>query len=122
MTKKIFAAALAASLALTAATVSPASALDRGETTRLILGVGTLFALGHALNQHNKGRTNVTRNTPPQRYEPPRYHNPPQRYNPPHRHNPPHQRNNVVRVPAHCIHGRGGNRWVDWQCARRAGY
>ena len=67
MTKKIFAAALAASLALTAATVSPASALDRGETTRLILGVGTLFALGHALNQHNKGRTTVTRNTPPQR-------------------------------------------------------
>ncbi|WP_425053266.1 hypothetical protein [Psychromarinibacter sp. S121] len=116
MTKKIIATALAASLALTAATVSPASALDRGETTRLILGVGTLFALGHLIGEGTKNRSTVTRNTPPQRYTPPRYNNPPQR------HNPPHQRNNVVRVPSHCIHGRGGNRWVDWQCANRAGY
>lgn len=113
MTKTLLASALAACLALTAVTATPAAAMDRGERNRLILGLGTLFALGAIASQNNKRHVNRNNNNPTY-YEPPRRHEPPRHYEPRNR--------NVVKVPAYCIHGRGQNRWVDWQCARQAGY
>lgn len=105
MTKKFLAAILAASLAMTAVSTAPARALDRDHTAKLIIGVGTLFALAHAFGQNKRSTTrHVNRN-----------------YN--HNYQPrPRHPSNAIVVPSHCVHGHGHNRWVDWNCARRSGY
>ncbi len=97
MTKRIVATLAAAAMALTAFTAAPAKALDTGEFGRLILGTGAVLLLGAALNEQRHRNRAV---------QPHRVHRP----------------SRVVRVPAWCVHGHGRNQWVDWGCARRAGY
>ncbi len=101
MTRKLIATVLAASLALTAFSTAPARALDSGETARLILGVGTLFALGHVIGKNTRKPSRHVNRT----------------YTPRPRHN-----SNAIVVPSYCVHGHGHNRWVDWNCVNRSGY
>lgn len=100
MTKRFIATVAAAAMALTAVSSAPAKALDSGELGRLIFGTGAVILLGTAISNHNKRK-----NTTVYRH-----------------HNKPVYRNNVVTVPSYCVHGHGRNRWIDWNCARRAGY
>jgi len=110
MTKRFIATVAAAAIAFTAVASAPAKALDSGELGRLILGTGAVVLLGTAISNHNKNRNNtvVYRN----------HNKPVYKYN----NAPVYNNRNVVQVPAYCIHGHGPNRWVDWNCARRAGY
>lgn len=100
MTKRLIATIAAAAIGLTAVSAAPAKALDSRDIGRILLGTGAVIVLGNALSKHNKRR-----NTKVYRH-----------------HTRPVHRNNFVRVPGYCIHGFGHNRWVDWHCARRAGY
>ena len=70
MTKRIIATALAASLALTSLSTTPARA-DAGEIARFAVGAGVLLLLGNAIAQNNRNsnRAPVTR-----RYEDPAPH------------------------------------------------
>lgn len=52
MKSRIIATVLAGALALTAATTSPASALDQGERNRLALGLGALAIIGAIASQN----------------------------------------------------------------------
>lgn len=99
MTKRLIATVAAAGLALASITATPAAA-DSDRTIKLLLGFGTLMALGHAMSKQDKNR-HVYHNAPPR----PRPHH--------------YQNRNVIVVPAHCVHGHGRNRWVDWNCAKR---
>jgi hypothetical protein len=54
MKSRLIASVLAAALALTAITASPAAALDQGERNRLVLGLGALAIIG-ALASHSQG-------------------------------------------------------------------
>lgn len=78
MTRKLIATVLAASMALTAVGTAPARAADSGEIGRFLLGAGTLFVIGNALNNSNNKRRHTTnRNhgtyystTPPMKHDP----------------------------------------------------
>jgi hypothetical protein len=102
MKTKLIAAVTAATIAMTSFSAAPARAfnLDSGETARLLLGAGAVFYLGHlaAKNKYRRSQNG------------PVYYNPTPNY----RHN-----NNVIRVPAHCVHGHGHSRWIDRNCVKR---
>ncbi|MDF0602463.1 hypothetical protein P1J78_17130 [Psychromarinibacter sp. C21-152] len=98
MTNRLIATMAAASIALASFAATPAAAGDSQRTVKMLIGVGTLLALGHALS-------NQKRHTGPvYRYDTPRK---------------PHYNRNVIVVPSYCVHGHGHNRWVDWDCVHR---
>ncbi len=104
MTKRLIATMAAASIALASFSATPAAA-DSDRTIKMLIGVGTLLALGHALSNQDRNKRKA---------------GPVYRYNKPHKPHKPHYNNrNVIVVPSHCVHGHGPNRWVDWNCARR---
>ncbi len=105
MKTKLIAAVTAATLAMTSFTAAPVHAgkLDTGEAARLLLGAGAVFYLGH-LAGRNQNRRVVNRG-----YNGPTYYNPQPNY----RYN-----NNTVRVPAHCVYGHGGSRYIDKNCVK----
>ena len=75
MTKTLLASFLAATMAFTSLSATPARAADSGEIGRFLLGAGTLFIIGSALSNRNKHRPEVHRVHPnPDRDYRPRVH------------------------------------------------
>ncbi len=61
MTRTLIATFLAATMAVTSLSATPARAADSGEIGRFLLGAGTLFIIGSALSNRNKHRPQVHR-------------------------------------------------------------
>ena len=75
MTRTLIATFLAATMAVTSLSATPARAADSGEIGRFLLGAGTLFIIGSALSNRNKHRPEVHRVHPhPHRDYRPRVH------------------------------------------------
>lgn len=62
MPKSLLASLLAALLAVTSVTATPARAADTGEIARFLVGAGALFIIGNAISNSNR-HSHATRNT-----------------------------------------------------------